>query len=442
MRLRAVVPRLEDGGHRDRLWRFCRRYWSKQMPDMEIVEGHHQGDGPFNRSAAINQAAEGDWDVLVILDSDVIVDVGAVRAGVERAAESGDLVLPFRRRQMLSAQGTRQILRGYQGSWRRWIATSERNRVSCCVIVPRALWDAVGGFDELFEGWGGEDEAFYYACRTLADSQRLPGDVWHLHHAPSPHHDRRSPLYRQALRLCERYERADGDDLAMRRLLAEPHTPDQIALVLLTTGRRETLVHTIKSAEENLQGPIGRRLIVVSDLSAKSAAETVARDYPGWEVEAVRGGSYPAAMRGALQRAVGCGQRWVFWLEDDFTFNGPVDLGAMQALMESNPNLAQLALLRQPWYPHEMEAGGLFAAKPGTYTQCDGYVEHQDHWTCNPMLVRRELLAAFEWPKGLGSEKRFGDEVYSTGLSTGILGRLEDPPQVEHIGVDQAGTGY
>jgi hypothetical protein len=225
----------------------------------------------------------------------------------------------------------------------------------------------------------------------------------------------------------------------MRRLLAEPRTADQIALVILTTGRRDTLAPTIASAEENLTGPIGRKLIIVD---GPESAPEVQSQFPGWDVEGVDGGTYPRATAAAIDRALGCGQPWLLWLEDDFTFNAPVDLAAMQATMEAHPELAQLALLRQPWFPHEVEAGGVFVAKPGFYIQRDGFVETTDHWTMNPMLVRRETLASFDWPKGAGSERGFGRSVYATGLVTGYLGTLEDPPLVTHIGHERAGTGY
>lgn len=439
MNVRAVVPRLNDGGPRDRIWKFCRRYWRQELPEVELIEGHHEGDGPFNRSAAINRAAEGEWEVLVILDADVIVDAGLVMAAAERAAETGSLVLPFERRRMLSVTGTRQILNGYRGSWNRWIAHTERDRVSCCVVVPRALWEAVNRFDERFEGWGGEDEAFYAACRMLGGAERLGGEVWHLHHRPSPHHNHGTPLYRQALQLTHRYK---GIDCAagMRKLLDEPRTTEQIALVALTTGERDTLAPAITSAEENLQGPIGRRLLCVDALAHRVAA--LAKLYPGWDVVQANGGSYSKTMGLATSYAIGSGQPWIFWLEDDFTFNQPVGLTEMQALMDREPQLAQLALLRQAWFPHEIDAGGVFAAKPDAYTQREGFVEHQDHWTQNPMLMRRSVLASATWPRGASSEKHFGKEIYAMGLTSGYVGALTDDPLVTHIGTDRAGTGY
>jgi len=81
-----LVPRREDGGHRDKLWAHCKALWIERHPDWEIYEGHHN-DGPFNRSAAVNLAAEmaGDWDVALIIDSDVITAPDSVEDAVKLA---------------------------------------------------------------------------------------------------------------------------------------------------------------------------------------------------------------------------------------------------------------------------------------------------------------------------------------------------------------------
>jgi hypothetical protein len=309
------------------------------------------------------------------------------------------------------------------------------------VVVPRPLWDAVGGFDERFEGWGGEDDAFHAACRALCGTERLRGVAWHLWHEESPWRDHRSALYVQAYHLANRYTHT-REAKAMRALLGEPRTPEQTVLLCLTTGERETLAETLASAQENLDGPIGRRLLCVDGASKERCAE-LQREHPHWDVVRMPGRrGYTRAVCEAREHAIGSGQPWVFWLEDDFTFTEPVDIAQMQAVMEANPQLAQLALKRQAWYPHEVEAGGVIEAKPEAFTQRGGYVEHADYWTMNPMLVRRAFLAANRWPQSPGSERRFGERVLANGTRAGILGAIEDPPRVIHTGAERAGRGY
>lgn len=445
MKVRLIVPRRADNGERDKLWAYCKAFWAEQRPAWKIVEGDHT-EGPFNRSAAINKAAEGEWDIAVILDGDTVVDPDRVDAGIERATETGRLTLPFKVRNLIGRDGTRRILAGHIGSWNRFVAARQTpddayEYISGCQIVPRKLWDEVGGFDERFEGWGGEDDAFHAACMALAGQDaredRLDGEAWHLWHRPSANADHRTATWKQAKALSDRYIAAAEDWNAMRALLAEPRTPDQIVVVVLTAGDRPTLGPTIESADEKLVGPIGRKVICVDQ-------ETTDIAYDGWDVIAMgRPQGYVRATRNAQAHSIGSGQPWVFHLEDDFLMNERIDLRVMQAIMEAHTELCQLSLKRQAWYEHELEAGGIIEARPNAFTQRDGYVEHRAYWTSNPMLARRSFIAANEWPGEPHSELRFGRQVFrDPNVYGGILGHIEDPPRVHHIGDDRAGYGY
>jgi hypothetical protein len=103
---------------------------------------------------------------------------------------------------------------------------------SCCFVVPRAVWDAIGGFDERFKGWGWEDMAFQSVVCGLYGHERLDGDIWHLWHPRAEERIRRgTPLhpayvanrmlgrrYMWALRVLGMHDRAvPSDDEEMER---------------------------------------------------------------------------------------------------------------------------------------------------------------------------------------------------------------------------------
>lgn len=436
MRVRLIVPRRDDGGHRDRLWALCRPEWERF--GWPIVEGHHEG-GAFNRSAAINSAAVGEWDVAVIIDSDVFPPA-KVRDGVELAARTGMLVLPFETRQMVNPIGTRMALDEGLTDFSKH-STPDRNKQFCsgCVIATRDLFDRVGGFDERFTQWGGEDDAFHAACKWLGGVTRFDGDLFHLHHEWSETREYHSGLYRLVQQLAHRYT-AVGSEEDMRVLLAEPRTEDQIVVVCLTNGVRDTLGKTIEAADRMLSGPIGRKVI---------AGDNCAPVFDGWDTVRVRGGSYIRAVTAGIDVAIGSGQPWIFWLEDDFVIDQPVDLSELQAAMVAEPRLAQMVLKRQPWYDEELEAGGMIEARQAlgqTFTQRDGWVAHWAWWAMNPMLTTREFLATHPWPKGRGSENRFYRNIVDNDPTPlfGVWGRIDDPPMCTHIGVERAGkaNGY
>lgn len=240
MRTVILVPRRD--GHRDRdlIWAYVRQWWRDQHPTFDLFEGHHD-EGLFNRSAAVNRAAgaAGDWSVAIIIDSDVLCDPDHVREGVRLAAETGRMVLPFDVRKDLNDRGTRLVMGGFKGSWAQWVHKTYTDMCSGVVIVTRQLWDAVGGFDESFVGWGFEDNAFAAACETFAEAPilKMPGELWHLFHRTAQEGKRGTPTHDANSRRARLYLEARGDQEATRALrgTAAPsftHRPTGIPKIL------------------------------------------------------------------------------------------------------------------------------------------------------------------------------------------------------------------
>lgn len=227
-----LVPRRDGIVDRDALWAWCRPWWEEQFPGVPIIEGHHDV-GPFNRSAAVNAAARagGDWTTAILIDSDVVTDAGNVRAAIPRALGTGQMVVPFTVRYNLSPRGTQRILKGDRGSWKPYIARTFYDQHSSVVVIPRTLYDAIGGFDEGFRGWGMEDSAFAVACETFAGRplERMDGECWHLYHRSSPGEKHGSPTHRRNAARLERYHVARGDKEILRAMVEEGRvTPEEV----------------------------------------------------------------------------------------------------------------------------------------------------------------------------------------------------------------------
>lgn len=436
-----LVPRRPDGGHRDRLWEFCRNWWAEQRPDYKPVEGHHV-DGRFNRSAALNAAARdaGEWDVAVICDSDVISDPEQLDAAIDRARDTGRTTLAYDQYIALREPMTQRVLAGFDGNWIPDAELKMRSHVSSIVAVPRQLWDRVGGFDERFVGWGHDDVAFAAACRVLGGGiERVPGDVFHLWHPISPERDRRSPWLRASAELAKQYHAALTPD-AMRHLIAE-RQPDGVCLVVVTHGRRDCIAQSIPSALAHLHGlPIVRRII--SDDSGDADYQAWLRlTFPDFDIVTGKHGGFAANTIRGRQAAIASGQPWVFWLEDDFTFNRPVDMAAMAHILEERPHVTQMALRRQAWFPAELRVGGFIEQHPEAYTDFDGWMEHQLFFTTNPHLTRRSILVEHEWPSRAGSEMAFSRTLLVGDRTAGYWGTRHDEPWVHHFG-ERTGSGY
>lgn len=221
MSVAVWVPRRSGDPHRDAVWAWVRDWWARELPELPApIEGVHEG-GPFNRSAAINDAYRRahDFDVAVIADADSIVDPAMLRMAISRAGNDGQMVIAFTRFAHLTRAMTARILAGYDGSWEHGIDWALEGTCSSMIVVPGAVWEATGGFDERFSGWGWEDVAFCHAASTFGGGfGRMPGTLWHLWHRPA-RGDHGNEEH--SAMLANRYRDALHDLDAMRQLCAE-----------------------------------------------------------------------------------------------------------------------------------------------------------------------------------------------------------------------------
>lgn len=224
-------------------------------------------------------------------------------------------------------------------------------------------------------------------------------------------------------------------------------------LLVITDGRADCISRTIPSALEHLQGTCSWRVIYDDSGDAK---------YRAWLVETfeplhfgVLSNDQRLGFGGAIQAAWGYLNDHVEWdtarhvvhLEDDFTFNGDVDVDAMCDVLDQQPHLQQMALRRQPCNREELVAGGVVEANPLAYQDCTDmygqqWLEHRQFWTTNPCVYRRSLCS-LGWPDGERSEATFSGVVLADVTHRcGYWGPRTDPPLVHHIGDVRTGTGY
>lgn len=212
----VLVPWRAGDPHRDASWAYVLARWTGL--GLPIVTG--DTPGPFSRAGARNAAAElaGAWDVAIFVDADTVVrDAGPIRAAIVEAAATGRIIVPHEEYVALSARGTVLVLAGDRAGWRR-ILRRVAGAPLGVLVIPRSAWETLGGFDERFAGWGGEDVAFARAARTLVGFDRRPGQIWHLWHPRDPS----KPRYIAAPNpLAARYRDAIGKPAAMRALLDE-----------------------------------------------------------------------------------------------------------------------------------------------------------------------------------------------------------------------------
>lgn len=209
---------------RDRNWAHNRARW--EQLGIPIYEGYHEEDGPYCMSIASNRAAEraGSWDVCLYVGADFYTGTLAqVQRALTKADASQRLVFAHDHLTMLEEDESEAVASGKTIHPR---GTRHSNTFSGAIAVPRALWDAVGGFDERFVGWGGEDLAFWSACCAIGRRfDRIPGDMFHMWHPRTREDNEGSPTYPSNDVLMRRYINAKGNRSEMLNILHEEGGP-------------------------------------------------------------------------------------------------------------------------------------------------------------------------------------------------------------------------
>lgn len=137
---------------------------------------------------------------------------------------------------------------------------------------------------------------------------------------------------------------------------------------------------------------------------------------------------------------------YIFHLEDDFVLQRKTRMEDMIKILDSDQTIAQVAMVRQAWNSQEKAAGGLIQASPGHFHQREAagipWIEHRRFFTTNPCLYPAELTE-IGWPNDEHSEGKFSIKlVNELGYRFAMLGKLDDPPLVMHIGEQRIGGGY
>lgn len=175
---------------------------------------------PFVRSWAFNVgAAAAGTDILIFHDNDMLVpDSYAFHAAM--GIDDADFLDLKRFIFYLDEVSSRKVIesQGLDGDLR--FDSVTQNLVSGgSLVASRAAYGEIGGFDESFVGWGGEDNEFWDRAETKATSRFGFLPIVHLWHAPQPERMDRSTA--PAVIRFNELKRMDPHE-RIRRLRSQP----------------------------------------------------------------------------------------------------------------------------------------------------------------------------------------------------------------------------
>ena len=175
-----------------------------------------ENGGAFNKSWGFNVGyRHAVSNVLAFGDADMIMNGEALAACFHACGGRHDAVNPYDRLIDLSPEESKIIMNGhYDLEVTRRI--EELNRVregqfTCfcggIFVIRRAVFEALGGFDERFLGWGGEDDAMTHKLVSLVRNLKTMEnqEAFHLWHERDPRAMVGHAHYQDNLRLISEY---------------------------------------------------------------------------------------------------------------------------------------------------------------------------------------------------------------------------------------------
>src|SRR5690606_25078590 len=116
-----------------------------------------------SRNKGVREAAN---DIVVVCDADSIPQERPILEAIESAYDNR-LHLPYTHFLSLSREHSAKVLKNGARPLAGKPQFVSTNSVGGVLVMTKEAYFAVGGQDEGFEGWGGEDVAFAFACDVL-----------------------------------------------------------------------------------------------------------------------------------------------------------------------------------------------------------------------------------------------------------------------------------
>lgn len=203
----VIIPISINDKERVRPFKWVKGFYEKMLPDVEICIGV-SNEKPFSKAKAVNEAVKkSKGDILVITDADIFYDPLLLERCIKEL-ESHPWIIPYNEILNIHRKSTSDLLE-VEPQWPIPINVETRQRThgprlrGGVNIVPRKHFEAVGGFDERFVGWGAEDDAFAATLKHLCGRyKRMDGTIYHLWH---PHNNSYKETYQANRELLRAY---------------------------------------------------------------------------------------------------------------------------------------------------------------------------------------------------------------------------------------------
>jgi hypothetical protein len=180
-------------------------WYKTNLPDIEIVYTDRPGEFwsvASSRNDGVRKAQEAHCDVIIINDADTLPEIEPLLEAIEQCQKDGMVHNPYRKCKYFDKEMTEKFFAGSDIKLLKHTLYTEANG-GIYVCTPEAWW-SVGGMDEKFIQWGGEDTALELAHTVIKGNKLIKHDGYiyclgHVQQIHDPgfnfHHLRNIELY-------------------------------------------------------------------------------------------------------------------------------------------------------------------------------------------------------------------------------------------------------
>lgn len=223
MKASVVIPYRNVDPTRHRNFKYVCSYWETYFPEFEIVRCD-SCDEKFSRSKSRNEGIDrANGDFVIIADADTIVPKDSIVTSLLhlRYTEVPSWVIAYQWYYNLTEERSAEVVKELRQSPSVPLEGQYDHRLvswAGMLVFPREALEVVR-YDERFNGWGYEDNAFQMAADTLwGPFKRVGSHALHLWH-PAPNEQTfGNPDILANRQLFRKYEFANGNVKRMQKI--------------------------------------------------------------------------------------------------------------------------------------------------------------------------------------------------------------------------------
>lgn len=208
--------------------------------------------------------------------------------------------------------------------------------------------------------------------------------------------------------------------------------PDSVTVCITSCGRLDLLAETLAAFRRH---NTGGRYLLSEDSTDPAVIATLRSTYPEMTVLS---GEQRLGLMGSIDRLYSRVETpYIFHLEDDWAFDGPVNWNAAIACLEQRPEIANVSVRDI----HEIKEKYRTRSDPATIAGTEFRVMRRDAhpesfgWSSNPGLITRALYAQYA-PFGRAIHDRMSGIIKADGKTLAYL----LPGVARHIGQERTVT--